>query len=301
VPKNSIVLELQREALKPDATAAALLRTAKVIASKLNLPDAVTWIDRELDGYPNVLVKDLPDYRRLHGRPQAWNPYHGWQAINAQDAKTLEFISFAPIGQAIGAIEHSLNEDRGGATFTFPYSPELKIKVQNSINWHTDVHILLDVTQLRNIVDQVKNLVLNWTIELEKAGILGEEMTFSSEERKEAPKANQSFFIQNVGVLGDVAGQASVHNQQTASANLDISKIKDLITQAAGVSAALPEATRSELQPVLSNIQTEVAQPEPNHGKLSEMLTSARKIAESASGSLAAQGIVQLIKIIVGA
>ena len=100
--------------------------------------------------------------------------------------------------------------------------------------------------------------------------------------------------------LGDVSGQASVHNQQTAAANLDISKIKELLSQVAGVSAALPETTRSELQPVLSNMQTEVAQIEPNQVKLSEYLISARKICEGAAGSLAAQGIVQLIRIIFG-
>lgn len=303
MPKNSMVLELQREALKPEAKAASLLRTAKVIASKLNLTDALTWIDRELDGYPKVTVKDLPDYRRLHGQPQAWNPYHGWQAINAHDAKTLEYLSFAPIGQAIGAIEHSLDEgsrDKGG-TFTFPYPPDVKIRVQNAIDFHTDVQILLGVTQLRNIVDQVKNLVLNWTIELEKAGILGEEMTFSSEEKEEAPKANQSFFIQNVGVLGNVSGQAHVQNQQTATASLDIDKVKDFANQSASAIWALPEPMRAEFEPVLGKILSEVEQPKPDQGKLAELLTSARKICEGATGSLTAQGIVQLIKVIFGA
>jgi len=301
VSKHSMVLALQREALKSDVSVASLLRNAKVIAAKLSLDDALVWINRELDGYPNALVKDLPEYRRLRGRAKAWNPYRGWLPIESRDAKVLEYLSFAPIGQAMGAIEHGLEKDieRGGV-FTFPYPPEMRVKVQNAINDFTDVHIEIDPGQIRNIVDQVRNLVLNWTIELEKAGIRGEEMTFSSEEKMDAPKANQNFFIQNVGVLGNVSGQASVHNQQTGS-NLDIQKIKDLLAQSAAIAGALPEATRNEMQPVLSSIQTEIARPEPDQGKLAEMLSSVRKVCEGATGSLAAQGIVQLIKIIFGA
>lgn len=299
--KNSMVLTLQREALKPDVSVVSLLRAAKVIAAKLGLDDALVWINGELDGYPNTLVKDLPAYRRLHGHPKALNPYHGWQTINSRDAKVLDYLSFAPIGQAVGAIEHSLANVSEGGAFTFQYPPEMRVKVQQAINDYTDVHIEIDPSQLRNIVDQVRNLILNWTIELEKAGILGEEMTFSSEEKMDAPKANQNFFIQNVGVLGSVSGQAIVRNQQTASVNLDIQKIKDLLTQSSAVAGALPESMRNEIDPVLANLHTEVARVEPDQGKLAEMLTSVRKICEGATGSLAAQGIVQLIKIILGA
>src|SRR5689334_4973071 len=119
MPKNSMVLELQRDALKPDESVVSLLRTAKVIASKLGLEDALVWINRELDGYPNTLVKDLPEYRRLHGSPKAWNPYHGWQTINSKDEKVLNYLSFAPVGGAIGSIEHSLAQHDSDGMFTF--------------------------------------------------------------------------------------------------------------------------------------------------------------------------------------
>jgi AbiTii len=58
-----LILKLQAEAANPDASVTNLLRMAKIAATKLNLKDALVWIDRELNGYTNVKVEDLRPLR----------------------------------------------------------------------------------------------------------------------------------------------------------------------------------------------------------------------------------------------
>jgi AbiTii len=113
-----LILKLQAEATNPDASVTNLLRMAKMVASKLNLLDALIWIDRELNGYMDLKVEDLPPYRRPLGTPQGYNPVHGWQPIHFPDTKTQNIYSEAFIGLALGAIEKTLGE-HSGATYTF--------------------------------------------------------------------------------------------------------------------------------------------------------------------------------------
>lgn len=55
-----IVREPQQDALDADVPVVSLLRTAKTIAMKLGLSDALVWINRELDGYMEMAADDLP-------------------------------------------------------------------------------------------------------------------------------------------------------------------------------------------------------------------------------------------------
>lgn len=69
---ESIVLFLQREALKLEESVVSLLRTAKVIATKLNFAEALVWIDHEPNG---CQVSELIIYQPIaayagHRRPR---------------------------------------------------------------------------------------------------------------------------------------------------------------------------------------------------------------------------------------
>jgi AbiTii len=216
-----LILKLQAEAANPDASVTNLLRMAKIAATKLNLKDALVWIDRELNGYMDLKVEDLAPYRRLTGIPQGYNPVHGWQPIQFQDTKTADICSEAYVGWALGAIEKSVVE-RSEGSYAFPYRPEEKIAIQQSLRFRVDVHISIQRAQLWNIVEQVRNLILNWALELEKAGVLGENMHFSEQEKGDAKPVTQQFFIQNVGVWGNVTDQAIVTSQQKATAKIEL-------------------------------------------------------------------------------
>src|SRR5438034_8810312 len=92
-------------------------------------------------------------------------------------------------------------------------------------------------TQLKQIVEAVTNQLLQWTIELEKRGIKGEDMDFDEKEKQSA--ANQVFNIQKfTGVLGNVT------NSQVAV--YDYSSIEHLLKD-----RDVPKKERRELEDIM--------------------------------------------------
>ena len=291
-----IVRKLQADCLDQNVPVVSLLRTAKTIATKLGLKDALVWIDRELNGYMDLSIEDLPTYRLLHGIPEAFNPYRGWMPITFLNPEHAHIFSQAPIGIAIGALEKDLAKPIGG--LAFPYSHGVRVQLVNALNYRPDdVHVRLEYGSAWNIVDQVRNLVLNWTLELEKAGVLGEDMTFTEEEKKEAGPVSSQYFIQNVGVLGNVSGQAAISNEQRATQkiDLDVNLVRDFVAQARDALPLLPAQARGEMQPLLGEIEVELKESEPDQSKLRGWLRSVRTVCEGAAGNLAASGILHLL------
>src|SRR5260221_184148 len=136
-----------------------------------------------------------------------------------------------------------------------------------------------------------------------KDGVVGEEMHFSEQEKGEAEPVTQQFIIQNVGVLGSVTDQASVTNQQTATAEieLDFGQVSDFLTQARTALPQLPQKAQEAARPLLETIDGELKAEKPNSSKIREALGSLRKIGEGIAGNLTAQGIIAMVKAIVGA
>ena len=270
---------------------------AKLIAAKLELKDALVWIERELNGYTELSSDELPPYRRLAGEPKAWNQIQGrWLPIFFNDPDIAGKFSQAPIGQALGAVEQMLR-DRGGELWMFPYPPELKAHVMKSIGEPTDVCIHLTTGSIWNIVDQVRNLILDWSIELEKAGVVGKDMTFSVEEKKEAAPVTHQFFAQNINIVGDVGDHAKVSSEQSATVknSLDLDQIRDFASQLQGALSQLPDGARENLGPTANDLEEELASDKPDESKIRGLLRSIRTTCEGAAGNLSAQGIISLI------
>ncbi len=292
-----IVRKLQADAINQDISVSSLLRTAKVIATKLDLEDALVWIDRELDGYMSLPSEELPPYRRLTGDVKAYNPHHGWQAVHFENPEHARAFSQALVGISIGAIEEDLKGGREGH-FGFNLSPETKSQLVNALDYPTDVQLRLGYGAIYNIVDAVRNLVLNWSLELEKAGIIGDHMEFSQDDKREAAPITQQFFAQNIGVVGNVTDQAHVASEQSAtmSVDIDLTTVQDFVGQARQALPLLPEDTRNQLEPTISGLEKELAEDTPSQSRLRELMLSARSVCEGAVGNLAAQGVLGLLK-----
>jgi AbiTii len=297
-----MVRQLQAEAIDADIPVAKLLRLPKVIATKLEQKDALLWIDRELNGYMDLKSSDqLPAYRMLQGQPKAYNPYHGWQTIHFPSDEHARVFTKAPMGESIGSLEQSLQSRPVGkrGQIMFPYSQERKEVLRKAIRATTDTGIFLTEGQVWGIVEAVRNLVLNWSLELEKAGVLGEEMLFTEQEKEDAGTVTQQFIIQNVGVLGNVSGSATVSNQQ--STGLDATAMQDFVTQALAVTSQLPTGMQQEFRQLISQLQSELRKEKPDPIHLREYLSSARTVVEGALGNIAASGVVTMIGRLLGA
>jgi hypothetical protein len=294
VPDLPLILQLQHDAADPSVSVATLLRKAKMAAVKLNVPDIMEWVGHELDGYSDVKAEDLPKYRQLEGHPKAWNPYHGWQPIHIVDPETYEIFANAPLGQAIGALEEMFKEHSNGI-FSMAYDVRRRTALLEMMDYPTDVHIELSYGQGKHVVDSVRNIVLNWALELEKKGVLGEEYSFSASEKTQAQPVSQQFFAHNIGFVGSAHSGAQVSTNQTVNQGVNVGELMNLLAQAGSVVRLLPEGVRQEAEHQLDEVEKEASAVTTNVPKLRSLLQSLRTTCEGAAGNVVAAGILSLI------
>jgi hypothetical protein len=196
----SLVLELQTEAISSDTKVSDLLRKALVVASKLKIREFEEWAKNELQGYKD----STPGYRRVRGSIKAFNPYRGWIPVTFQDAKIAEMLSQKPIGQSVGELEELISGKDKDAVLTIPYPPE----ILNTLMGDEELvpELVIGHSQVFGVLEAVKNIILEWSLKLEKDGILGEGLTFSTEEKRIAETT--TYHVQHfAGPVGAVAGR----------------------------------------------------------------------------------------------
>jgi AbiTii len=287
-----LVIELQTLAINRDTSVVQLVRAAKLVAAKLGLAEATDWIDKELNGYGNL--SKLPSYRILHGECRAFNAYNGiWMHVQFPDAKFQRMCSEGRIGQSLGSMESLVDGNSGHAFLNFAY--EQQQILQQLFQEEAKFAIRVTKGQLEGVFDAVRNLTLDWSLKLEQAGVLGENMTFTLTEKQEAKPVTQQFFIQNAGVVGNVTDNATVTNNQTVHGSLSIDGVRDLVQQARASIGALPPDTGCQVAPLLDEIEQETRNPAPNQGKLKAALLSVKTICEGAAGNLIASGITAAV------
>jgi hypothetical protein len=198
----SLIHELQTEALAQDVSLSELLRKAYVVARKLKLLEFGTWIKRELDGYGDAPPSDYPRYRVLMGIPKMVSPYHGCVPITFfKNAKVEQMLSTLHCRQSIAEIEHSLEGVASDGVFETHFSGEVQQDLMESTGWKERFVLHVAPYALHGILDSVRNIVLQWALQLEEDGILGEGISFST---KEVTAAQASSYTVNY-FAGDVS------------------------------------------------------------------------------------------------
>ncbi len=184
---SGLVEQLQADALDKAVALSTLLRKAKVTAMKLKLPEAVGWMDAELNGYE----KRPPEYRVITGELKWWNPYRGWMPVGFENSKTAEHFQTWAVHESVGSLEATLGAT--GETFHLPMPPEVTTVLTKSLG----VRVTSAICEaprgaVAGILDRVRGLVLDWALELESAGITGEGLSFSPREQEAAKSASIS-------------------------------------------------------------------------------------------------------------
>lgn len=293
---NSLILEIQAEAIRSKIDVASLLRKAKVAAVKLDQSDAVGWIDLELDGY-GCKFDELPDYRRAHGVLKLNSPYRGLIPVNFNSAKTEEMFTRTPINDGVGSIQSLLSTSEDGGDLQYLMSSTHKNAILNSLQIKMEPVLLVSQGQMKSVLERVVSLVLNWSLALEKAGVLGVGMSFSNKEREMAKPVTHTIIAQNIGHLGDISGHATgrVEVNSAGAMQLDQRKIEGLVTQAREALEMLPKEVRGDFAAKLEQLENASSEDEKRSS-----LRSARSVLEGAGGNLAAHGIISLISSILG-
>ncbi len=288
---------LLEDLARDDVSLTECLRKARLAAARLKLDNIAEWIDLELKGYG--ATANLPAYRLKEGLPLAYNPYHGWQPIQSADREFLEKISKAPIGSPIGVIENDARRKPGHLEFGLPAA--VRSAISQSLNFPASVRLWLSPNTPLEIVEAVRNLLTDWCLELERSGIIGEGLAFGEADQRAAPSATDRFVVHNYGSIGNIVGHAEQSTVVGSSfAPEQLTSLRRLTAQISQSAPLLPEGIRSELEGVNTQLSTELKAPQPDGSRVKELVSSLRKIAESATGNLAAQGILTLLRAIVG-
>ena len=228
---GSIVIELQQELLNKDCDILQVLRKAHLIASKLRLTEFDLWIQSELNGYTTNNQDDIPDYRQIHGQVNAWNPYHGWIPVILQDAKIEDVLCKRKIGESIGEIQELYDKSKGNIILTFTADVANTIGSMCDVPFKTNYSLHVSQHCLRSIIDKVTNALMEWTLELERKGILGENMTFNENETASAKELPQQIINYYGTVVNGSVSSSQIVSGNNNSFTYDASLVKDAVQE----------------------------------------------------------------------
>ena len=231
---SSIVLELQKDLLDKNCDILQALRKAHVIAVKLHLIEFDTWIQNELNGYKTA-DDNFPDYRQMKGTLKAKNPCRGWIPAVITDKNSHQLFNEVPIFESVSALL-DIEKKSSDGFFYYSYPPDLSMKLCQyaSTPTYMEIALFISTVNITSLIEKVKNCLLEWTIELEEKGILGENMTFNEKEAESAKEVSQQInnyygtvVNGNVSSSQIVSGNNNTVNYNEASATNAIQEIKE--------------------------------------------------------------------------
>ncbi|MCR6657964.1 MAG: hypothetical protein NVV72_00970 [Asticcacaulis sp.] len=289
-----LINQIQNLVLDDGQPVTRALRLAKIAAAKLDLDEFQVWVDCELDGY-DCAPRDLPDYRHLNGLPKG-RVQGRWILIRLENSEIQNLISEVYLNERISAIEDIVL--RADGTNQIYILDDFRSKALDEIVPNVaQFGVELSPGAFSGVTSEVRNILLKWTIEMEKAGIRGENLMFTPEERKksELPTAqiiNNNHIAGNVGSLmqGDVDG-----NVIGNTGSFHMGDITDLVEQIEGVVPSLPETIRADVAGALTELKVEMA----GEKRPSLILESLKKIggfAGKVSTNIAAAGLAAVIR-----
>lgn len=226
----SIVQELQKDSISKTTPITDLLRKSLIVAKKLKVSEFESWIQNELDGYANKKPDEIPSYRHLRGVPQVWNPYHGWQPIMFENSNVGEVLSARSCHQSIAEVEHMLDGHKPGGHFEIAYPGETARELMDAIGMNLQPTLHVSAASINRILDSVRNIVLNWALKLEEDGILGDGLSFSSEEVKTAVAANYTVNHFNGDIINSQVQQGTTASTQSQS-NVSFKSVESALTE----------------------------------------------------------------------
>jgi hypothetical protein len=289
---SSIVIDLQNEITSSECDIVKILRRAHVIAVKLGLKEFDQWISYELNGYPNQNA--CPDYRKVRGVLKAFNPYQGWISTLIPDGELEKMICEKKVPNSISEIITLCKTAENGLISEFSGEQlELFNRMFDSpLPMRYALHI--SGASVVDIVEKVKNTILEWTLKLEEEGVLGEGMRFSDEEKQTAknmPQTVNNYYGATNVINGPSEGMQIVSGNQNVTfsydkANTAVSEIETAISQ-----ESLQSEDKDAALEMLSEIRDKISQ-EKKPSVIKALLVGLKDFLINAGSSLAA-GLIQ--------
>jgi AbiTii len=290
-PMPTLVEKLQIDAMDPKVSISDLLRSVKLTATKLGLGVVEDWVGQELNGYES----EPPSYRMVRGRPVARNPARGWLPISGNTST----LSSLPNGQPVSALEELLAQNNDGGNLHIAYSDAICAMLDEANGVNGWVYVLqVSPSELRRILDRVRTLVLDWALALEKAGVMGSEISFDAADKSRAQGAATMI---NIGSIGQFSGNLGQGNVSGNASTIRIDGVGPIIEQLKTHTAELVAAGADRrLVDQLAALEAAIKERQPDHAKTRGLLQDVRNSLSGAVGNLLATGAVTAITALLG-
>ena len=267
----SIVHELQRQAIE-SKDIYNLLRKAYMVSKKLNLKEFENWIFNELNGYKNE--DEIPEYRKTKGKLKAKDMYRGiYIPVVIKDLELYNTIVTKQIWQSVIELDNLVKHE--AEELYTEMNMEQNMLLSTMVGEYTEFVISTNKIVFIKIINEVKNRILEWSIDLENDGILGKGMSFSDKEKEIA--AEKIVTNNYITTSGDVAIQQSTKDstqiQNNSNKCLDNKIFNELKETASKMESkdkvqiidAINELEKSQNSPSFKEKYNEFIQSVANH------------------------------------
>ncbi|MGR6806511.1 AbiTii domain-containing protein [Sphaerotilus natans] len=279
----ALVPELVDMASTPAVSTADLLRRALVVARRLAVPELVDWINSELTGYKSG---EVPEYRRLRGQLVAENPYHGAIPFFAPP-EMAEMLADFSVRQSIPELAR-LQDSETGIFSHFPADIEqtLMRMMREGSGVAMRPALKFSTVQIEGLIETVRSRILDWALDLEGRGIIGEGMSFTPQEKQAVQE--QHYHFGNVsGSQIQISSNGSTQTQANTTGT-DLEALRGLV-EALGV--ALDRGTvqgdaADELRAELATLKAQAASPKPKWEIIKATARTIKTVAEGAAGNI---------------
>ena len=191
---------MQQACLNDSIPCSSILLKAYAIAMKLGMKDTVEIFSHELNGYKNADKNILPEYRRVLVNTEAYDAYYDrWIPVTFPSKSEFNKHS---------VVESITEIEKIDQTKCDTLEVRLNADAQKIIHKVTNmtepmlVHQIFAAAQATSILQKVRKVILDWSLELQSKGILGENLEFSD---VEISKAKDIPAI-NITINGNVSG-----------------------------------------------------------------------------------------------
>lgn len=231
---NSPVLELQNLVSSTDGSITDMLLKAKLIASKLELDVFDDFINKEFLGYKYALFgedrKKFPSHRRILATIVKRDEYYNYVDIDIYNcealflAESLPGLGWAYVTLSITRLESELSS---GGTLYLNIPEWLLRDTPIPIADYQYYFWEIESVKIKEIISAIKFSLLEWTLSLERQGILGEGLLFTQKEIDAAPMTitnNTNNFhapVNNAGSIGAGNSGDNHQNNSIVSGNYD--------------------------------------------------------------------------------
>ncbi|WP_219726166.1 AbiTii domain-containing protein [Castellaniella caeni] len=300
----ALVPELVNMASEPHISTADLLRKALVVARRLAVQELVTWINSELNGYND---SEVPEYRKVVGQLHAENPYRGGTVPFIVPQEIAEIVTLIPLAQPLPELQQLAKSD----TLLLRYFPAdmeqiLMNMMMEGSGSATRPLVKFTPIQIGGVVDRVRSRILDWALDLEDRGIIGEGMSFTLEEKQAVQE--QHYHFGNVsGSQIQISSNGSTQAQTNTNSGHDLEAVKGLIDALGAIleRGVVPDDAVDEMRAELATLKAQAASPKPKWEIIKATARTIKTIAEGVAGNilgeLAKPHVVTLLALAAGA